>query len=287
MAMTEVAFLGTGLLASGMIEAMRHRGVDVTVWNRTVSKARALEPLGVRVAATAEDAVAAASEVHIVLSDDRAVDEVLARIGPRLRSDAIVIDHSTTAPAATKARLERAAAQGLRLLHAPVFMSPQMCRDAVGLMMVSGPAAVFAAARDALTPMTGEVWYVGERPDLAAAYKIFGNAMLFVMTAGLADVFAMAKSLDIPAADAAGVFSRFKIGGVVGQRAAKIATGDFTASFELTMARKDMRLMMEAAGVGMLTVLPAIAAKMDEAIAGGRGQQDLSAIAAESVAVSR
>jgi 3-hydroxyisobutyrate dehydrogenase len=43
--MIRIAFLGTGLLGSGMVEAMRRRGLSVTVWNRTASKARALEAL--------------------------------------------------------------------------------------------------------------------------------------------------------------------------------------------------------------------------------------------------
>ena len=124
--MSRVAFLGTGLLGSGMVEAMLRRGVQVSVWNRTVSKARALEGFGARLASTPEEAVADADRVHLALPDDAVVDAMLDRIGPRLRSGAIVIDHSTTAPAGTKARLKRASAAGVAWLHAPVFMSPQM-----------------------------------------------------------------------------------------------------------------------------------------------------------------
>ena len=62
-----------------------------------------------------------------------------------------------------------------------------------------------------------------------------------------------------------------------------MARGDFSASFELTMARKDMRLMIEAAGGQPMVVLPAIATAMDEAIAKGHGKDDLGAIAAEVV----
>ena len=46
------------------------------------------------------------------------------------------------------------------------------------------------------------------------------------------------------------------------------------------MARKDMRLMLEAAGSLPLTVLPSIAKRMDEAIAAGHGKEDLAVIAA-------
>jgi 3-hydroxyisobutyrate dehydrogenase-like beta-hydroxyacid dehydrogenase len=172
---------------------------------------------------------------------------------------------------------------GIKFIHAPVFMSPQMARDGVGLVLVSGPRAVFEEVRGELEKMTGEVWYIGEEPDRAAAYKIFGNSMLFVIAAGVTDVFAMAKGLGIPAADALAVFSKFQPGGIIKARGEKMARGDFSATFELTMARKDMRLMLEAAGSQPTVVLPSIAKRMDDAIAKGHGHEDLGAIAAEIV----
>jgi 3-hydroxyisobutyrate dehydrogenase-like beta-hydroxyacid dehydrogenase len=175
------------------------------------------------------------------------------------------------------------ASNGVRFLHAPVFMAPQNARDATGIMLVSGPQAVFDAVRDALQKMTGEVWYVGEDGDRAAAYKIFGNSMLFVVTAGIADVFAMARGLGIAPADALAVFSKFQVGNVIKARGEKMARGDFNATFELTMARKDLRLMLEAADGQPIAVLSSIAKRMDEAIAGGHGSHDLGAIAAELV----
>ena len=280
--MSQVAFLGTGLLGSGMVENLLRRGHEVTVWNRTESKARALAALGAAVAASPEEAVASVERVHMALSDDAAVDSMLDRIASSI-GRAVVIDHTTTSPAGTKERLPRAAGRGMRFVHAPVFMSPQMARDAIGIMLVSGPQTVFDAVRGVLEKMTSEVWYLGEQGDLAAAHKIFGNSMLFVIAAGVADVFAMAKGLGIAPADALAVFSKFQPGGLIKTRGEKMARGDFSASFELTMARKDIRLMIEAAAAQPLVVLPAIAQAMDRAIANGHGRDDLGAIAAEVV----
>jgi 3-hydroxyisobutyrate dehydrogenase len=285
--MSRIAFLGTGLLGSGMVESMLRRGLPVTVWNRTASKAQALEPLGARVAATPEQAVADADEIHIILSDDEAVDAVLERIAGHVAASATVIDHTTTSPTGTRARQERAAARGMRFLHAPVFMGPAMARESKGLMMVSGHAPVFESVQASLAGMAADLWYVGERTDLAAAFKIFGNSMLFAMTGGIADILAMAKNLGIEPVEAISVFGRFNAGAAIGVRAQKIARGDFSASFELTMARKDMRLMLEAAGAEPLTALPAIAKRMDEAIAAGHGTDDLGAIAAANLPGTR
>ena len=281
--MATVGFRGTGLLGSGMVERMLRRGDTVTIWNRTESKARALEPLGAIVAKTPADAVAGADRVHMTLPDDAVVDRIVEAIRPRLRADAIVVDHSTTSPRGTAARIPRLNAAGVKFLHAPVFMSPQMARDGVGIVLASGPRALFDEVKPDLEKMTGEVWYVGEEPDRAAAYKIFGNSMLFVIAAGVADVFAMAKGLGIAPADALAVFSKFQPGSVIKARGEKMARGDFSATFELSMARKDMRLMLEAADGQPMVVLPSIAARMDQAIATGHSHEDLGAIAAELV----
>jgi 3-hydroxyisobutyrate dehydrogenase len=281
--MANVAFLGTGLLGSAMVEGMLTRGDAVTVWNRTASKARALESHGAKVAASPGDAVAGADRVHMTLPDDAVVDQIVDGVLPRLRPGAVIVDHSTTAPQGTRARLDRMAKAGIRFIHAPVFMSPQMARDSVGLMLVSGPQAVVDAVHDALKPMTGEVWLLGEDPHRAAAYKLFGNSMLFVIAAGIADVFAMAKGIGLSPTEALEVFSKFQPGGIIKSRGAKMARGDFSASFEMTMARKDMRLMLEAAAGQPMVVLPGIAKAMDEAIAKGHGRDDLGAIAAEVI----
>jgi 3-hydroxyisobutyrate dehydrogenase-like beta-hydroxyacid dehydrogenase len=281
--MATVAFVGTGLLGSGMVEAMLGRGDGVTVWNRTESKARALAARGATVAATPAAAVAGADRLHMTLPDDAVVDEILEAIAPALKPGASVVDHSTTSPQGARARIERMTQRGVKFLHAPVFMSPQAARDAGGMMMVSGPKAVFDEVRGDLEKMTGDVWYVGEQGGLAASYKIFGNSMLFVIAAGLTDVFAMAKGLGIAAPDALAVFSKFQPGNMIKARGEKMARGDFNASFELTMARKDMRLMLDAAAGQPTTVLPAIAKAMDDAIAAGRGADDLGVIAAAVV----
>ncbi|HEX3644511.1 MAG TPA: NAD(P)-dependent oxidoreductase [Vicinamibacterales bacterium] len=281
--MASVAFLGTGMLGGAMVEGMLRRGDAVTVWNRTEAKARALQSFGATVAATPGDAVAGADRVHMTLPDDEVVDQIVAALTPRLPKDAIVIDHTTASPRGTVARVARLNAAGVKFLHAPVFMSPQMARDSIGIILAAGPQAVYDAVLDTLEAMTGEVWYLGEAGDRAASYKIFGNSMLFVIAAGLSDVFAMAKGLGIPATEALAVFSKFQPGGLIKSRGDKMARGDFSASFELTMARKDMRLMLEAAAGQPLTVLPGIAKAMDDAIAKGHGQDDLGAIAAEVV----
>ncbi len=62
-----------------------------------------------------------------------------------------------------------------------------------------------------------------------------------------------------------------------------MAKGNFTLSFELLMARKDVRLMLETAGDRPMAALPAVAARMDQLIAAGYGAQDASVLAVDAV----
>ena len=276
--MARIALLGTGLLGSGMVRHLLKTGTPVTVWNRTIDKARALAADGAAVADSPREAVSRADFVHFVLQDDAVVDWVLEEIAPSLEKNAVVVDHSTTLPATTKERLARMRARGIRFVHAPVFMSPQMAADGVGLMLVSAAQRDFDDVRGQLEWMTGEVWYLGEREDLAAAYKLFGNAMLFAITAGVADVMSMARANGIDPMDALTVFTKFQPAAAIPARGARMARGDLSPSFTVSMARKDVGLMVAAAGREPLLVLPAIAKRMDETIDAGDAEKDLAAI---------
>jgi 3-hydroxyisobutyrate dehydrogenase-like beta-hydroxyacid dehydrogenase len=282
--MANIAFLGTGLMGAALAEAAARRGDQVNAWNRTAAKARALEAFGVRACATVSGAVVGAERVHIMLADDGAVDAVLGSAGEALRG-ALVVDHSTTSPAGTLERARRLEAQGIAFLHAPVFASPKACREASGLMIVAGPKATFDRAQQALGAMAGRVLYLGERRDLAAANKLFGNAMIFAVCAGLADVFAMAASLGIEAKDALALFQTFNPSGVLSYRGVAMAHGDYTPAFELTMARKDASLMIATAQAREqdLTVLPALVRRMDALIERGLGADDLGVLAIDAV----
>src|SRR5215204_1861373 len=195
--MDNIAFLGTGLLGSGFVEAAARRGDQLTVWNRTIDKARALEPLGVRVATTPADAVRGATRVHLVLKDDAVVDEVVAALRPGLAADAIVVDHTTTQPARTAERARRLNADGVRYLHCPVFIGPAAARAGKGIILAAGPRALFDAVQPELQRMAERVEYFGERPDLAAVYKLCGNAFIIGITGLVADVCAVAGAADV------------------------------------------------------------------------------------------
>lgn len=281
--MPHIAYLGTGLLGSAFVEAALQRGDTVTVWNRTRSKAEALVAFGATIADSPADAVRGASRVHLVLKDDPVVEEVVAALRPGLASDAVIVDHTTTQPASTAQRVSRLLSEGVLYLHCPVFIGPAAARKAQGIIMVSGPAALYDKVRTALEQQAEKVVYWGERPDLAAAYKLMGNAFIIGLGALVSDVFTIGQGTGVSAPDALKLLEFFNPGSMLQNRGRKMSEGNFDASFELLMARKDIRLMLETVGERPLAALPAIAARMDAVIAEGHGHQDFGIIAHDAV----
>jgi 3-hydroxyisobutyrate dehydrogenase len=281
-----IAFFGMGLLGSNFVRALRRRGEDVHVWNRSPAKATALEAEGARAFADPAEAARGAVRVHLTLTDDAAVDDVLERARPGLAGDVVIVDHSTTSTQGVLARIARWRERGITFVHAPVFMGPQNARESTGIMMISGPRGVVDPLRPVLAPMTGKLVDLGERLDAAAAFKLLGNLFLICMTTGLAEMLALAKALKVPPDQAASLFEQFNPGTTVGPRIKRMVEASFAdPSWELTMARKDARLMLDAAAeAGVpLAVLPAIAARMDAVIGEGHGAEDWTVIAQDAV----
>lgn len=282
----QVAFLGTGLLGGAMAERMVRTGsVSVRIWNRTPAKLEPLVALGAHPMGSPAAAVREADVVHVVLRDDASINETLDACGDALATGTIVVDHTTVLPAGTLERSARLAARGIAYIHAPVFMGPAAALTGGGSMYVSGPSDAFAAVHEHLATMTGAVHYLGERADLAAVYKLVGNTMIITINAGLADAFAIAQASGVAPLEAHALFDAFSPCGTIAGRGKAMATGDYRASFELAMARKDVQLMCDAAAAGAqsLHLLPAIAARMDTLLAAGHAHRDFNVLAVDTI----
>jgi 3-hydroxyisobutyrate dehydrogenase-like beta-hydroxyacid dehydrogenase len=96
-----------------------------------------------------------------------------------------------------------------------------------------------------------------------------------------ADVLRLAHAVGVEPSDAVALFREFNPGEGLPARAAKIAGGPYEpASFTISMASKDVRLMVEeAARHGIeLGIMPMVANFYDKAI--GRGESPLDTTAA-------
>jgi 3-hydroxyisobutyrate dehydrogenase len=272
-----VAFLGTGLLGANFTRAFLKRGEKVQVWNRTAGKAKALESDGAKAFDNVADAVKGADRIHLTLSDDNAVDEVLEKASPGFKPGVIIVDHTTTsAPGAAK-RSSYWKQKGFHFIHAPVFMGPPNALDGTGTMMVSGDESIIKKIEPELSKMTGKLWNLGDDPAKAAAIKLLGNLFHIGLVGVITDMLTLAETLNVPASDLPALFEVLNPAGVARARLKKIESKTFDQpSWELSMARKDARLMMEQAqnsGEKLLTI-PNVAEKMEVWIKKGHSTDD-------------
>jgi 3-hydroxyisobutyrate dehydrogenase len=281
-----VAYLGTGLLGSGFVKKMLENGQEVQVWNRTASKANALETFGAKAFATPAEAVKGASVIHLTLSDDASVDDVLEMAKPGMEPGVTIIDHTTTTARGAIQRIRQWADAGYTYFHAPVFMGPINALEATGYMLVSGNQDIVKKLEPQLATMTGKVINFGAEDGKAAAMKLMGNLFLITFTAGIADTMAISKALNITGAEMNMLFDTWNPGAALPSRLKRMLSAQYdNPSWELGMARKDARLMMEEAANAntILNVIPAIAAEMDRWIDKGMAHKDWSVICSASL----
>lgn len=281
-----ITFLGTGHLGGNFTKALLKQGETVHVWNRTTEKAKALEADGAKVFDSPADAVRGVKRVHIVVSDDAAVDEVLNNAAPALEPGAIIIDHTTTSVAGAMQRTAQWAAKGYTYIHAPVFMGPINALESTGYMMVSGNQDVIKQVTPWLEKMTGKLLNLGDATGKAAGIKLVGNLFLISLTGGISDMLALGSAVNITGADIAALFDAWNPGAMTPQRLKRVLNGNFdNPSWELQMSRKDARLMIEeAARAGKeLPATAAIAGEMDKWIEKGYAKKDWMIVASENL----
>lgn len=279
-----IAYIGTGLLGSGFIQALLSKGETVQVWNRSFEKAKALEQFGATAHANIADAVKGCKRIHLTLTDDAVVDAVLESAWPALEPGAILIDHSTTSVQGAIDRAAKWKKRGYSYIHAPVFMGPANALQGTGTMLVSGDQETIRLLEPALSKMTAKLWNLGDNAGKAAAIKLVGNLFHLCFTAGIADMVALSNALGIETSELGPLFEVLNPGGIAQARLKKIQSNTFdVASWELSMARKDAGLMMSETSQKnkSLTVIPAIAQKMDTLIEKGLGKHDWTVLTKE------
>jgi len=221
----KIAFFGAGLMGSGFVRRLRAVGHEVNVWNRSAEKARALEADGARAFADPAAALAGAERLHLSLADDASVDAVLESLADAIAPGVWIVDHTTTAVTPTAERVRRWEGRGRTFVHAPVFMAPANALEGTGLMLVAGARARHDTLLPELQKMTGTVAFMGEAPERAAAFKLFGNMTLIGIMGVLGDVNRLAHAVGISTAEAFALFKQFNPGQMLPARAARIESG--------------------------------------------------------------
>ncbi|QFY61014.1 NAD(P)-dependent oxidoreductase [Rhizobium grahamii] len=178
-----IAFLGTGLMGAPMARRLLDAGFAVTVWNRDATKAQALAKDGAVVAETPSLAARGAAVVFTMLSDGKAVEDVLflQGVAEALPQNATVIDCSSIAPAQARDHATRLAARGIRHLDAPVSGGVVGAAAGTLAIMAGGDGTLIAELADVFAPL-GRVTHVG--PSGTGQLAKLGNQQIVAVTIG-------------------------------------------------------------------------------------------------------
>ena len=188
--MTTVAVLGTGRMGGAIARRLAASGFDLTVWDRTPAKTKALN-VG-RVAPTPAEAIRGADIVISSLTNAAAVREVY--LGPQgafetpAGMENLFVEMSTAGPESIEELSREARTRGLRLLEAPVLGSVPAVESGTLAVLVGGSPQDLAQARPVLERL-GEIHYVGGFGS-AARLKLVANTMLGITSAAAAELLA-------------------------------------------------------------------------------------------------
>jgi 3-hydroxyisobutyrate dehydrogenase len=205
--MTKIAVLGSGKMGGAIARRLKEGGFEVSVWDRTKSKA---EALGVgALADSPADATRNADVVISMVTGPQAVRDVyFGENGVfRTASNKIIVDMSTTGPDIAE-ELERGAEfNGARLIEAPVVGStPAVNSGSLFILAGAAGAEDLGAARPVLEQL-GEVHYAGD-PRSAAALKLIANSFLGIVSTASAELMAAGTAHGVDPEEVLTILSR-------------------------------------------------------------------------------
>ena len=277
--MTAVAVLGLGAMGRAIAQRLLDAGHALSIWNRSPGKDEELMAAGARRAATAADAVRDAEVVITMLTDPPALEAVLfGRDGaaPAIPEAATLIDMSTVGPTAVASVVERVAP--VAVLDAPVLGSVPSVETGRLVILAGGDREVFDRHRELLT-LLGTPMYVG--PSGSGAWlKLVNNAASIATLVALGELLALTDRAGLDVDAVLGSLEAGPLASLIERWRPRLKGEDQSSYFRLALARKDLAIVFEEAereGV-RLTVDETAAARCDEAIETGLGDEDFGAV---------
>jgi len=275
-----IGWIGTGRMGFAMAKRLLRAGCDVTVYNRTRTKAEPLREYGARVV----DTPAELADRDIVFSMVTGPKDLISVIcGGKgvlngVKTPRLLIDCSSVSAEASMEVRAEAQSRGCGMLSAPVSGNAKVIKAGRLTIVASGPEAEFELAESYLAALGEGVTYVGDG-ELARMVKICHNVLLGVVTQNLAEIAVLAEKGGVPRhalldfinnSVMGSIFSRYKTPAFVNL--------DWTPTFTPPYLRKDLDLGLTAArelGVPM-PVTEATRERVQESIDAGHTECDFA-----------
>ncbi|MFD5477581.1 nuclear transport factor 2 family protein [Streptomyces hawaiiensis] len=230
-----IAVLGLGRMGEAIATRLAAQGWDVVGWTRSGRISGAVKTTG-----DPNDAVAKADLVLLALFDGPACQQVLDDVRGSLRTDTVVLNTSTIAPAEAS-KLSRQL--GPMYVHAPALGSVPAAADGALQILAAADQDALDRARPVLETL-GTVRHVDDF-STAAALKLIANHSLAGAVLALRDSLWQADALDLPRGQVLDVLELGQLGGLVARKRPFLADQPGTATVEFTIGAlvKDMALL--------------------------------------------
>ena len=284
----KLGVVGIGRMGAAIAGRLLGLGHEVTVWNRTADKARALASAGAKLAANPAELAAQSDFVVSILSNAEAIDRAYGGASGLLSANVagkLFIEMSTVRPETGRALDQKVKRKGAALIECPVGGSVGPARDGKLFGFVGGAAADVARAKPLLDQLCRRVEHVGA-VGAGAGMKLAINLPLLVFWQSFGEALSLCEPLGLDPARLVDIFADTSGGpNVLKGRGPMIVaalqgkdTGPIT--FDVDGIRKDLRNMIEEAAARGAT-LPVTSQALecfDDAARDGLGASDAVAL---------
>ena len=281
--MTQLAFLGSGIMGLPMSLNLLAAGYRLAVYNRTAEKAHRAVAAGATHAQTPRAAAEGAEAVIVMVTGPEAVDELLA--GPDgvlagLAPGAALVNMSTVSPAYARSLGARLAAEGIPYLDAPVSGSKKPAEEGTLVVLAGGEGELIERLEPMFLALGKRVVACGD-VGRGSEMKMAVNLLLGIMMGGLCEALEFGAACGI---DRELLLETFLAGplncGLFELKREMLLAGDYPPQFPYKHMTKDIRFALQTADAAGAAVPlgHALFQLYREGIGRGLGDADLAAL---------
>jgi len=247
----DVAFIGLGIMGYPMAGHLARAGHQVTVYNRTQSKAqRWVEEHGGAAAPTPAEAAAGAGFVFACVGRDSDLREVTVGENgafSRMQPGTVFIDHTTASAHLARELAGIAQQKGFEFLDAPISGGQVGAENGVLTVMVGGDEGAFASAEPLIESYARMVKLMGPSGS-GQLTKMVNQICIAGLVQGLAEGIHFAKRAGLDAGAVIDVISKGAAQSwQMENRAPTMIEGRFEFGFAVEWMRKDLGMILEEA----------------------------------------
>jgi 3-hydroxyisobutyrate dehydrogenase-like beta-hydroxyacid dehydrogenase len=276
----KIAFLGLGNMGLPMARNLLRAGHDVTVWNRTLSKADELRTLNATIAHSIANATQGAEFIVTMMADDHAVRSAVLDAGgvlENLAPGAIHISMSTISVSLSQHLNAEHGKCGQHYIAAPVFGRPDAAATAKLVIAAAGDASSLERCQPLFDAVGQRTFFIGSVPEMANVVKLSGNFLISTVIESLGEAVALTRKYGIdPHAYIDFLTNTLFAAPVYKTYGAIIADERYQpAGFKMRLGLKDVRLVL-AAAEAVDVPMPFASVVRDNVLSAiGRGMEDL------------